>query len=128
MQFTYSTAQKKLVTPRIAAVAQQIPVFLGIYFDVVISYAEETQVKDLLPIIFQRMNQVCALLSQLIFLNAVQLYPYQPFRDSVRHVMITKIVAIFQKWPSFVSSMKVDVLAFTNCTVLIYNRNLSLPQ
>eukprot|EP00026_Physarum_polycephalum_P015439 Phypoly_transcript_16120.p1 GENE.Phypoly_transcript_16120~~Phypoly_transcript_16120.p1 ORF type:complete len:285 (+),score=15.57 Phypoly_transcript_16120:47-856(+) len=62
--------------------------------------------KDLLLIVFQRMNQ---------------LYPYQPFQDEVRNVMVTKVVAIFQKWPSFIASMKESITS-TMSTSLLSNQ------
>jgi len=71
-----------------------------------IGYADQSHMKDLLLIVFQRMNQ---------------LYPYQPFQDEVRNIMVTKVVAIFQKWPSFVATMKESITS-TMSTSLLSNQ------
>lgn len=50
------------MTPRIMETASIVPYLLAIYFDVMISYAEDAQLRELVPVIFQRIDQVFLLL------------------------------------------------------------------
>jgi hypothetical protein len=41
-------------------VAAMVPKLIDIYFDVLISYADENILSEVLKILFQRLDQVCA--------------------------------------------------------------------
>lgn len=63
----------------------------------IISCASEDQMKELLPIVFQRIGQ---------------LFPLESFQKNVQKMIEVKTLAIFHKWPSFVISQKVNFSFF----------------
>ena len=95
------------MTPRVAAVSQLVPALLGIYFDVLISYTDEQHLKEFLPVVFQRMGQVCRYFLSQVFANLGKIYAYPPYQDAVRSLMVTKVLSILHTHPSFLVSMKV---------------------
>lgn len=82
-----------MITPRLSEVVKIIPKLLSSYFDVVIACASEEQMKELLPIVFQRISQ---------------LFPLESFQKSIQKVIEIKALALFHKWPSFIISQKVS--------------------
>eukprot|EP01125_Pyxidicula_operculata_P018637 TRINITY_DN6633_c0_g1_i1.p1 TRINITY_DN6633_c0_g1~~TRINITY_DN6633_c0_g1_i1.p1 ORF type:complete len:681 (-),score=91.62 TRINITY_DN6633_c0_g1_i1:599-2377(-) len=87
-----SFCKETVITSRIKRVANHVPSILELYLDVVIAYADERFVFQLVPVIFQRLEQ---------------LFPLPDFQQNVRSVMISKILAIFEKYPWFVVELKV---------------------
>jgi hypothetical protein len=45
----------------VIAVAELTPKLLTLYFDLLIAYAEEKHLREIFPLMFERMEQVCAL-------------------------------------------------------------------
>lgn len=80
------------MTPRVLEVCKVTTYLLNVFFDVTIACGEEDHLKELVPIIFQRMDQ---------------LFPLETFQKEVRKVMEVKLLAIFQRFPSFVVTLKV---------------------
>lgn len=83
--------KEAVISPRLVEVTKLVPKLLSLYFDVVISCAFEDQVREFLPIVFQRVSQ---------------LFPLESFQKSVQKVIEEKTLAIFHKFPSFVVSLK----------------------
>ncbi len=44
---------------RLALVAAHVPGLLEVYFDVLIAYGDEAHLKELVPVLFDRLEQVC---------------------------------------------------------------------
>jgi len=53
-----SFCKNSVVTPRVRAVASMVPRLIDIYFDVLISYADEKILCEILRVLFQRLDQV----------------------------------------------------------------------
>jgi AP-5 complex subunit zeta-1 len=83
------------VTPRIRALADTVPQFLETFFKVVIEYADENMLLNLLPVVFERVDQ---------------LFPFKDFETRVRTVLVRNVLAIFQKFPHFIVHLKTLIL------------------
>jgi len=79
------------ITPRIIEICKIVPYLLSIYFDVLISESDETHLNELVPILFQRIDQ---------------LFPLEVFQKEVRKVIEVKILSIFHRFPNFLISLK----------------------
>jgi hypothetical protein len=56
--YEFLLLQSVAVTSRLSTVASQVPALLDLYFDVLIMYSEEAHLKDLVPLLFDRLEQV----------------------------------------------------------------------
>eukprot|EP01127_Copromyxa_protea_P023055 TRINITY_DN8537_c0_g1_i1.p1 TRINITY_DN8537_c0_g1~~TRINITY_DN8537_c0_g1_i1.p1 ORF type:complete len:833 (+),score=161.78 TRINITY_DN8537_c0_g1_i1:49-2547(+) len=86
-----------IITPHILEVAEHVPSLLSTFFDVLIAYAEESCLEELLPIICERFGQ---------------LFPLPDFIEEIQEVMVTKVLAILEKYPHFIFIQK-DLLIQT---------------
>jgi len=101
--------------------AEVVPRLLSIFFDVLIAYADENAVKLITQALFERMEQVRSnnikhdlFIYLLTDTSYTQLYPYELFEQNVRKTLVQKMLAIFQKFPSFIISQKVRCQSFTS--------------
>ena len=72
---------------------------LQVCFDVLIAYGDERDLEAMIPIMFERMDQ---------------LFPLEVYQDRIRKVLIEKIVAIFEKFPTFIYSLKKWIVMMMN--------------
>jgi len=59
-----------------------VPQLLEIYFDVIVNYATQQVARDLIPVIFQRLDQ---------------LFPLDSYVLSVRELLESKVLSIFHR-------------------------------
>lgn len=69
-----------------------VPYLLTIYFDTMITFGGDDNLQILLPVLFQRMDQ---------------LFPFEQFQVDVRKVLEAKVLAIINQNPRFVVTLKV---------------------
>eukprot|EP01133_Synstelium_polycarpum_P015220 gene15220-18011_t len=79
--------KKTPVTPRTVGACELVPSLLHVYFDVLLGYGDRSVFVSLLPVIFERIDQI---------------FPFEPFQRSVRDTLIGELLAIFNKYPSLV--------------------------
>jgi hypothetical protein len=72
---------------------------LHLYFDVLIAYGDERDLESMIPIMLERMDQ---------------LFPLEVYQDQIRKVLIDKIVAIFEKCPTFIYTLKKWIVMMMN--------------
>jgi hypothetical protein len=82
---------------RIREVMKIVPFLLNIYFDVMLTYADEDHMKELVNVLFQRISQ---------------LFPDEKYQKEIRKIMHLKLLAIFEKFPHFVVTLKVKIGIF----------------
>lgn len=79
------------LTARVVAAGEVVPRLLDVYFDVIIQHGLSSHLHELLPVLFERVDQ---------------LFPYKDFQKEARKAMVIKVMAIFHKYPSFVVTFK----------------------
>lgn len=82
-------------SPRLRALSETVPQFLETYFSVVIEFADESMLLQLMPVMFERMDQ---------------LFPLPDFDSRVRRVLVEKVLTIFQRFPHFIVQLKSLIL------------------
>jgi hypothetical protein len=99
-------------TPRIAEVSRHVPALLEVYFDVLIAHANESHMRELVPLLLDRVDQViCSHLFAdvpvYVVIELPQVFPLPSFQEQVAAVVVSKLLDIFAKYPSFVVIFKV---------------------
>jgi AP-5 complex subunit zeta-1 len=87
------------ISPRTQLVSKQAVTLLHLYFDVLIAYGDERDLESMIPIMLERMDQ---------------LFPLEVYQDQIRKVLIDKIVAIFEKCPTFIYTLKKWIVMMMN--------------
>ncbi|EGC39537.1 hypothetical protein DICPUDRAFT_74957 [Dictyostelium purpureum] len=83
--------KKNPVTPRSIGSCDLVPSLLNIYFDVLLEYGNLQIFIQLLPVIFERIDQ---------------LFLYEPYQKKVRENLMSHVLAIFKRYPSLIVSEK----------------------
>ncbi|EGG19991.1 hypothetical protein DFA_07106 [Cavenderia fasciculata] len=83
--------RKTPVTPRTIGSCELVPALLHIYFDILLAYGDKTIFRSLLPVVFERVEQM---------------FPFEPYQRSVKQTLITEIMSIFNQYPSLVVDEK----------------------
>jgi AP-5 complex subunit zeta-1 len=87
--------KETVVSSRIESVAEHSVELLDIYFSVLVSYADEKTLLQIVPLMCQRMDQ---------------LFPLNNFQKGVRNVLVQQLLAIFERFPSFIVKLRETIV------------------
>eukprot|EP01132_Coremiostelium_polycephalum_P005947 gene5947-7406_t len=83
--------KKTPVTPRVIGSCELVPSLLKIYFDVLLGYADKSIFISLLPVIFERIDQI---------------FPFEFYQKKIKETLVEEILSIFRKYPNLIVSEK----------------------
>ncbi|KAN0032960.1 hypothetical protein ACTFIV_006902 [Dictyostelium citrinum] len=103
--------KKNPVTPRSIGSCELVPLLLDIYFDVLLEYGSLNTFITLLPVIFERMEQI---------------FPYEPYQKRIRDNLMSHLLSIFKKHSTLILSEKQLILSVISEARMTYKDIITL--
>lgn len=99
------------LTPRIRNICKNVPDYLEMYFEVILNYSDNQSIEQLLPAMFERIDQ---------------LFPFKPYEIAVRKLLVNKILACFERCPHLIVTYQKLIIDFLGDTAAVGREELVL--